>query len=506
MGKAQSGRGGEERNLFFGGKVRRVRRQSAKNTFLLILTVPTFDVMKRNDNLSIDKKPKGMANGVEVWCEYEKLIPIDEVKENPRNPNKHPDSQIDILAKNIRYFGWRHPITVSKQSGFIVSGHGRLMAARKLGLQIVPIDYQNFETDSDELATLVADNRIAELSEMSTDDLNALLAEIGENIDLDLTGFSEVDLKQLKSDCEERNSLLDEYIVPPFSVLDSRAGYWQARKHVWHSFIKSAEGRDNDLIGWSGAATIKNLPGTSIFDPVLCEILFNWFCPKNGKVIDPFAGGSVRGIVASMLGNHYTGVDLSATQIEANEKNFSELPFDKNLLGDKIEHPKWIVGDSLQISELVEDSDFDFFLTCPPYYDLERYSDDPRDLSNKSYMDFLSSYDSIIAQSVAKLKPNAFAAIVVGDVRDKDGIIRDFVGATKSAFIKAGMKFYNDAVLLNAIGTAALRARSIFKAARKVCRVHQNVLVFAKGDVRKINLKPYEYEVGKDELIDIESQ
>ena len=73
---------GEERNLFFGGKVRRVGRQGAKNTFLLILTVPTFDVMKRNDNLSIDKKPKGMANGVEVWCEYEKLIPIDEVKEN----------------------------------------------------------------------------------------------------------------------------------------------------------------------------------------------------------------------------------------------------------------------------------------------------------------------------------------------------------------------------------------------------------------------------------------
>lgn len=461
---------------------------------------------KSNNKLSINNKPKGMANGIEVHCAFDKLVPIDDVKENPRNPNKHPKNQIDILAKNIRYFGWRHPITVSKQSGFIVAGHGRIMAARKLGLQIVPIDYQNFENDSDELATLVADNRIAELSEMSNDDLNALLSEIEDDIDLDLTGFSDIDLKQLKSDCLERNSLIDEYIIPPFSVLDSRAGYWQSRKHSWHTFIKSAEGRDEDLIGWSSAATMKNLPGTSIFDPVLCEILYNWFCPKHGKVIDPFAGGSVRGIVASMLGNRYTGIDLSSKQIDANEKNFSELSFDENLLGEKLEKPKWIVGDSLQINTLIQDNDFDFFLACPPYYDLEKYSDDPRDLSNKSYDDFLSSYDSIIAQSTAKLKPNAFAAIVVGDVRDKDGIIRDFVGATKTAFAKAGMKFYNDAILLNAIGTAGIRARTIFKSARKLCKVHQNVLIFAKGDVRKIDLKPYEYEFGKDGQIGIESQ
>ena len=58
-------------------------------------------------------KAKGLADGIEVWCSFDKLVPIEEMKANPRNPNTHPVRQIELLAKNIRYFGWRHPITVS---------------------------------------------------------------------------------------------------------------------------------------------------------------------------------------------------------------------------------------------------------------------------------------------------------------------------------------------------------------------------------------------------------
>ena len=79
-------------------------------------------------------KAKALASGIEVWCAHERLIPIEELKPNPRNPNTHPDSQVDLLAKNIRYFGWRHNILVSKRSGCIVAGHGRLLAAKKLGV------------------------------------------------------------------------------------------------------------------------------------------------------------------------------------------------------------------------------------------------------------------------------------------------------------------------------------------------------------------------------------
>lgn len=108
-----------------------------------------------------DPKARTLANGIEVWCSYDKLMPVGELKPNPRNPNTHPQRQVELLAKNIRYFGWRQTITVSKRSGLIVSGHGRLMAAKHLRVEVVPVDYQDFNDENDELAVLVADNRLA---------------------------------------------------------------------------------------------------------------------------------------------------------------------------------------------------------------------------------------------------------------------------------------------------------------------------------------------------------
>lgn len=143
-------------------------------------------------------KAKALADGVEVWCEFGKLVPVGELKPNPRNPNTHPQRQVELLAKNIRHFGWRHPITVSRRSGLIVSGHGRLMAALHLGLKLAPVDFQGFATDDDEIAVLVADNRLAELA---TIDLNELerIAEgwRKENFDTLLAGFEPVDLDSL---------------------------------------------------------------------------------------------------------------------------------------------------------------------------------------------------------------------------------------------------------------------------------------------------------------------
>jgi ParB-like chromosome segregation protein Spo0J len=145
-----------------------------------------------------DPKARTLANGIEVWCSYDKLVPVGELKFNPRNPNTHPQRQIELLAKNIRYFGWRQTITVSKRSGLIVSGHGRLMAAKHLGVEVVPVDFQDFADENDELAVLVADNRLAELS---TVDLNELERIAGEwkatDFDTILAGFEPADLDAL---------------------------------------------------------------------------------------------------------------------------------------------------------------------------------------------------------------------------------------------------------------------------------------------------------------------
>ena len=116
--------------------------------------------------------------------------------------------------------------------------------------------------------------------------------------------------------------------------------------------------------------------------------------------------------------------------------------------------------------------------SCPPYADLEVYSDLPEDLSNMDYKNFLIKYRSIIDKSLKLLKPNCFAVFVVGEVRGKDGFYYDFVGDTKRAFIEQGAKLYNDCVLLNVVGSASMRASKVFEASKKLTKIHQNVLIF----------------------------
>jgi len=114
---------------------------------------------------------------VRIDCAYDELVPIDKLKPHPRNPNMHPEKQIEALAEAIKLFGWRVPITVSAKSGVIVRGHARLEAAKRLGLEAVPVDYQDYPDEYSELADLVADNRIAELSWIDTIDEQAIIAD-----------------------------------------------------------------------------------------------------------------------------------------------------------------------------------------------------------------------------------------------------------------------------------------------------------------------------------------
>jgi DNA modification methylase len=135
---------------------------------------------------------------VKIECAYKELWPIERLKENPRNPNTHPQKQIDLLAKIIRETGWRSPIVVSARSGYVVKGHGRLLAARAAGFPDVPVDVQEYESDAQELADLVADNRIAELAEMDDDLLAGILTDLQTGgMDMDLAGFLDGDLPDL---------------------------------------------------------------------------------------------------------------------------------------------------------------------------------------------------------------------------------------------------------------------------------------------------------------------
>jgi hypothetical protein len=221
--------------------------------------------------------------------------------------------------------------------------------------------------------------------------------------------------------------------------------------------------------------------GTSIFDPVLCELVYRWFSASQACVLDPFAGGSVRGIVAAKLNRRYVGVELRPEQVEANRQQIATI------LGDVTEtqFPTWHVGDSREIRSICSGLQADLIFSCPPYGDLERYSNDEADLSTMSYDDFIVAYRQIIAESCSLLKDDRFACFVVGEIRDKrTGLYRNFVGDTVEAFRAAGLAFYNEAILVTAVGSLPIRAGKIFASTRKLGKTHQNVLVFVKGDPR----------------------
>ncbi len=226
--------------------------------------------------------------------------------------------------------------------------------------------------------------------------------------------------------------------------------------------------------------------GTSIFDPTLCELLYRWFCPVAGIVLDPFAGGSVRGLVASCLGRSYFGLELREEQVKANRDQAAIATGPR---------PEWICGDSQTLGELLPASfEADFLISCPPYADLERYSDDPRDLSTMAYEKFCIAHSGIIAKASQYLRPNSFAAWVVGDVRGKDGFYYGIPGDTVAAFKSAGLRLYNEAILVTAAGSLPLRAGGQFKASRKLGRTHQSVLIFVKGNPRLATAKCEDFE------------
>lgn len=223
----------------------------------------------------------------------------------------------------------------------------------------------------------------------------------------------------------------------------------------------------------------RKITGTSIFDPVLAELAYRWFSPVDGLVLDPFAGGSVRGIVASLLSRRYVGVDLSEAQVEANQEQMA-------LCNPECE-PEWIVGDAAILSEVLSGAgysgeDFDFMLTCPPYADLERYSDDPRDLSTMPYEQFREVLGAVIAQACQRLKEDRFACLVIGDARDADGLLYGLPAHCVQMFEDAGLRLYNDAILVTAVASLPVRVRKQFVASRKLGRTHQYVQVYVKGD------------------------
>lgn len=557
-----------------------------------------------------------------IQCDGE-VVDIASVFPDPLNARLHPERNMEAIMDSLCLYGQRAPLVVRMENRHVAAGNGRLDAMRQLGWTKVAVSIRPM-TDAEFYGFALADNRTAELATWDFE-MVAKVAQLSGELSGKMPGWSMEEVAALRAISTEKKpeeqvealNLSERFVVPPFSVLDARQGYWQDRKRKWIAIgIKSEIGRgaptirghewqaetlghiqaartdasedllaasrsNNGLLGESEqarshykanatpggsllpAATLgkdgrtirgdgKGKPlaatsesggpgdlaagfksgtnklapggtgkntawlhktadgfvsgkdlanaspygaygqdddtsrrdaaaqpqsGTSIFDPVVCELVYRWFAGEGFSVLDPFAGGSVRGVVAAKLGRSYTGVDLRQEQVDANEEQASSIVPNNR--------PTWVVGDSSIIDSLCPGA-YDLVFSCPPYADLERYSDDPRDLSTMTYESFIEQYRVIIKKSCGMLRDNRFACFVVGDIRDtKTGAYRGFVADTIAAFEDAGLALYNDAVLVTAVGSLSIRVGRQFTSGRKLGKTHQNVLVFIKGDPRK---------------------
>lgn len=315
--------------------------------------------------------------------------------------------------------------------------------------------------------------------------------------------------------------MAERFAVPPFSILDTTAGQWKSRKAAWLALgLKGEEGRredtNNDATGIAYRKTLDGFgkelrnkyklkemglandhidetpTGTSVFDPVLCELVYRWFTKPGWSVLDPFAGGSTRGIVAATLGRRYHGVEVRSLQVAANTEQAKLLQIEPSVC-------KWTVGDSKHISSLVPD-EADLLFSCPPYYDREVYSSDTRDGStHPTYDEFIIWLEDIFNQSLSRLKRDRFAAIVVGEIRNqKTGEYRNFVADTIKIFMDAGLAYWNECVIVTSRGSLSLRTNRPFCQTRKIGKAHQNLLVFYKGDLANMR-ETFEVPVGEIE-------
>jgi hypothetical protein len=734
---------------------------------------------------------------------------------------------VDAIAESLQVNGQYKPITVRAGTNEVLAGNHTLKAARdKLGWAHIAATF--VDVDDDEAARIVlADNRTNDLAVYDEEGLRELLESLPQ---LSGTGYDAGFLDKMVRDAataaegsQHNGSLVERFGAPPFTVLDSRSGPWRVRKAAWKALgIHSELGREGNLVfdaptsAYGNWYPVKNdaeaeagrplldreiidmygdrlVPGvngghgTSIFDPVLCELLYRWYSPPGGAVLDPWAGGSVRGLVAARLGRSYTGIELRAEQVEANraqaglangplpaglaaapggsdnerpgaepeepaffdveptpievhggypvkrddlfavggsrggkvrtcrllamrakeegahtlvtagsrqspqvnivatlarqlgmacrvhvpsgeltpelraaqaagavlvqhtpgynsvlvararkdgkEPGHAEIPFGMEcpeavlmtagqvraiadmeakparivipvgsgmsaagvlaglarhqlnipVLGvqvgadpaprldryapgwrDRMElvespldyhegaaetHlgelaldpiyeakclpylqegdllwvvglrqtaaaeaevvnpvPGWIVGESSEQLQRMPEEAFDMIIGCPPYYDLEVYSDDPRDLSRLGHREFEAAMVENIRHAAARLRPNSYAAFIVGAVRDKRGHLMDMRSLMVRAGQEAGLWLENDAMLITAVGSARLRAARAFTATRALCRTHQDVLIFLKGDRREAAARMSEAETlaSLDALADVE--
>lgn len=432
---------------------------------------------------------------------------MDKIKFDRRNYRKHNDRNKELINKSLKECGAGRSIVIDNDNE-IIAGNGIYEQAQKLGLKTKVI-----ETDGSELV-------VVKRTDLQTDDAKRKQLAVMDNSTSDSSEF-DFELLQADFDTEEledwgldvdfaieeeekkvieSQKLADKFLIPPFDIFDGRQNYWIDRKRIWWGMIgdnadarANAKNINNSMFDNNNYNLGKKPREVSLLDGTLAEIINLWFTPFKGcNTFDCFAGDTVFGYVSAYLGNNFTGIELRQEQAGFNNKQTEGL------------NAKYICDDGQNVCKHIELESQDLLFSCPPYFDLEVYSDLENDASNQdSYEDFIKILDNAFSNAVKCLKNDRFAVIVVGDVRDKKtGKYYNFPNDIINIFIKNGLYLYNNIKLLTPIGNAQIRAARYMNT-RKTAHVYQDVLVFYKGDTKKIKDIFGEVEVQEIESTDV---
>lgn len=332
-----------------------------------------------------------------------KTVGINSIKPYENNPRIN-DGAVEATANSIKEFGWQQPIVVDKD-GVIIVGHTRLRAAKQLGLSQVPVVYADNLTDAQVKAYRLADNKTGELADWDFDLLDVELDDLDLDFDMSDFGFyddgsdDEEELENQQNQEHVEGTLSGTFLIPPFSVINLASKQVMDRKRGWIDKIQDfgqarAESESYTNKGFNdGTYGITMKTGVSILNPVISEVICKWFLPAGkNKVFDCFSGDTVFGFVSSYLGNSFTGIELRQEQVDFNQKRVDEFGLDAH----------YICDDGRNVGNHIPAESQDLLFSCPPYFDLEVYSDKENDASNQeTYDDFIKILEQAFTNALS---------------------------------------------------------------------------------------------------------
>ncbi len=444
---------------------------------------------------------------------------ITNVKEYHKNPRHITDDRKRELEKNMLELGDISGIVHDLNTGEIISGNQRSKIINLEECEVVISEEYKEPTKQGTVAighviwqeqkfnyrAVRWNDAQREKANITANALTGywsheILAEEWQDVDLLKWGIPEQEVKALQvkesKKQEAHRKLTERFIVPPFSVLDSRKGYWMQRKKAWKEIIQDqGESREGTLS--KGDNIINNInDGVSILDPVMAELVSYWYGIEGGNAFDTFAGDTVFGYVAASYKMKFKGIELRKEQADINNRRVKAAGL----------NAKYVCDDGQNVAKHFKPNSQDLYFSCPPYFDLEVYSELDNDASNQaSYTEFLQILDNSFAGAYKALKENRFAVIVVGDIRDKKDAYRLFVDDIRRMWNSYGAILYNEMIYVEPVGTLPQRVGRFMKN-RKVGKCHQNILVFYKGDPKQIKntYKELEYDSEDMELFGLD--